>query len=331
MIRVKLSTSSREWPLQRQTPGQTARWGDCLFLINQDVSECDYWVVIDDVLKEERTLCPHSNTLMIVVEPQTVKSYQKEFLAQFSTVISPQRDDLDHPRVIHTQPGLPWHIGRCVVNEVNLDFRLSYDELKALNQLEKTDLISVICSNRATTEGHRRRIEFVRQLQEHFGSRLHVFGRGIKDIQDKWDAISKYRYHIVIENSSFADYWTEKLSDAYLGWAFPFYYGCPNLEEYFPLESFVRIDLNNFEGTVAVIENTIAAGRYEQSQQSLNHARMLVLDSYNIFPVISEICRDVRSGSRKQPVIINPSNTFWPRPPAVWQRIRNKILRSLSR
>lgn len=329
MIRIKLSTSFPEWPLQRQTPSQSSQWGDCLFLINQEVPECDYWVVIDNVPKKEMTLCPPSNTIFFIVEPPTINVYRKSFLSQFSTIISPQRDDLAHPHVIHTQQGLPWHIGRRVKNEINLGFKLNYDELKSLAPLEKTHCISVICSNQTRTEGHRRRIEFVQRLQEHFGSRLHRFGRGINDIEDKWDAIARYKYHIVIENSSFAHYWTEKLSDAYLGWAFPFYYGCPNLGEYFSQESFLRIDLNDFDRSVSVIENAITAERYEQSQQPLNDARMLILDSYNIFPVISKMCRSIRHDQSKQPIVINSSYAFEPKP-RVWQRIRDKISRSLG-
>ena len=47
-----------------------------------------------------------------------------------------------------------------------------------------------------------------------FGTRLDVFGRGIRSIPDKAAGILPYRYHIALENSQFYDYWTEKLA----GW-----------------------------------------------------------------------------------------------------------------
>jgi hypothetical protein len=54
---------------------------------------------------------------------------------------------------------------------------------------------------------------------------------------------SKPRCRIAItsclENSQSPHYWTEKLTDAYLGWAFPLYVGCPNVGDYFAKESFL--------------------------------------------------------------------------------------------
>ena len=60
-----------------------------------------------------------------------------------------------------------------------------------------------------------------------------IFGKGINGFEDKWDTLRDYKYHIVIENSSFDDYWTEKLADNYLAECFPFYHGCKNINKYF--------------------------------------------------------------------------------------------------
>jgi len=60
------------------------------------------------------------------------------------------------------------------------------------------------------------------------------FGRGFQPIDDKMEAILPYRFHLVLENSVLPNYWTEKLADAYLGWAYPVYLGCPNVNEYMP-------------------------------------------------------------------------------------------------
>ena len=125
-------------------------------------------------------------------------------------------------------------------------------------------------------------------LQDHFGSSIDVFGRGIRDIEDKWDAIAEYKYHIAIENSSYDDYWTEKLSDCYLAGAYPFYYGCPNLYEYFPLGSFTKIDIDEPEKAISTIESVINSNTYEASTQALSSAKNLVLDKHNLFAMLSE-------------------------------------------
>ena len=97
----------------------------------------------------------------------------------------------------------------------------------------------------------------VERLVRHFGSRLSRYGRGFKPIPDKAEAILPYRYHITLENSSVKDYWTEKLADAYLGGAYPLYWGCPNLADYFPSDAFTMIDIDDPDTAIATIEKAI--------------------------------------------------------------------------
>ncbi|MFN3875524.1 MAG: hypothetical protein ACK4L7_06395, partial [Flavobacteriales bacterium] len=39
----------------------------------------------------------------------------------------------------------------------------------------------------------------------------------------------------------------------------PFYYGCPNVEDYFPPESFIRIDIREPEAALAAMRAALAA------------------------------------------------------------------------
>ena len=55
----------------------------------------------------------------------------------------------------------------------------------------------------------------------------------INPIEDKFDALIGYKYHLALENSVIPDYWTEKLADSLLAWCKPIYYGCPNINDYF--------------------------------------------------------------------------------------------------
>ena len=57
-------------------------------------------------------------------------------------------------------------------------------------------------------------------------------GFGFNPITNKKNAIDPYLYSIAIENSSYRHYWTEKISDVFLGYSAPIYYGCKNLDEY---------------------------------------------------------------------------------------------------
>ena len=64
---------------------------------------------------------------------------------------------------------------------------------------------------------------------------------GFKSIEDKWAGLAPYKYSLAIENAVTPDYWSEKIADCFLTWTLPIYYGCLNLEDYFPKQSFIRI------------------------------------------------------------------------------------------
>ena len=65
IIKVKLTNEYPDWPLLRQTPSSSGILGDYHFFVNQDIPECDYWVVIDSLLKTEETICPPENKILL--------------------------------------------------------------------------------------------------------------------------------------------------------------------------------------------------------------------------------------------------------------------------
>ena len=287
MIDIKLSLPP--WPIIRQTPGQKGVWGECRFFCsNTGVDRCDYWFVLEGLgKKKETTVCPKANTVFIAHEPPTLKTYKSEFLRQFAAVITSDVK-IDHPNRIFQHSGLPWHVGRKQKDHVNIGFSKDYDELKAMTSIPKTKLLSVITSSKMMSEGHRRRLEFAKRLKTHFGDKIDLFGRGLGEVEDKWDALADYRYHVAMENSAVDHYWTEKLADAFLAGCHPIYYGCPNVTDYFPPGSLTSIDINNPEKAIAVIEGCIEQNRYESSKQKIWEAREKILDTYNLFALIAD-------------------------------------------
>ena len=137
-----------------------------------------------------------------------------------------------------------------------------------------------------------------------------MFGRGIREVEDKWDAIAPYRYHIALENGVYPHYWTEKLSDAFLAGTFPLYLGCPNAGEYFPAGSFVSLDANDPARAIASIEQAIADQRYEQSIGDIAEARRLVLDRYNLFPLLAEMLAASPPGGDRVLTALRPEVEF---------------------
>lgn len=320
MIKIKLTTSSPQWPLARQTPGSKGKWGDCIFYINQEIETCDFWVVYDDLPKIEKCFCPPENTILFTGEPPSVKRYYPDYARQFGTVVTCQRH-LKHDNAIYHQQALPWHVGRRQLNHRNLSWSKDYDELTGIKEFQKDRLISVITSDKAYTHGHRKRVEFVRDLASYFSPGLEVYGRGINEIEDKWDAIAPYKYHIVLENGAYPDYWTEKLSDTYLAGAFPFYYGCPNLLDYFQEGSFMRIPLDAQQAS-KMIEQALNNKLYERSISQVFGARELVLNRYNLFAEIQNLCKNSPTSAPNKEVTLYPMTFF--RGPRFTRKIVNK-------
>ena len=284
MKKVKL-TFAGDWGLIRQTPGNRGIWGDYEFHINSEEEEnFDYWVVYNNLLQSETTSCREAKTLLITGEPPSVHRYNAKFLSQFGAIITCQQN-LRHPNRHIDQQGLPWHILRECDEK---DPSFSYDTLLSRDDPEKQKLISVISSNKDFTSGHKKRVQFLEHLKNAFGDEIDIFGRGIRDIEKKWDALAPYQYHIVLENSTFEDYWTEKLSDSYLAMCYPFYFGCPNIYDYFKESMLTPININNPSEAVQIIKRSIQEKRFEIQKNDILKAKELVLNRYNLFALISD-------------------------------------------
>ncbi|MDA8154857.1 MAG: glycosyltransferase family 10 [Actinomycetota bacterium] len=317
MLKIKLSNIFPSEPILRQTPGGSGVWGNCKFYLNEPLIQCDYWIVHEGLTKRETCLCPPDKILFITGEPPDYKAYNKAFLSQFPKIITCHKMNA-HPNVIHTQQGLPWHTGwRRSTNKG----AMAYDDFKRMRPLRKDKIISVICSSEYRIPGHRKRLYFLDKLRNHFGQRLDVFGRGIRPVDDKWDAIAPYKYHIVLENSSVEHYWTEKLGDAYLGFAFPLYYGCPNINDYFNSKALQPIDIHNWRKSIQIIEDVINSSTYERSLQLITEARDAVLDKYNLFAMLADVISKDVPGDLAKRITLLPESGYRGRFAAAKQKI----------
>jgi hypothetical protein len=194
----------------------------------------------------------------------------------------------------------------------------------------KPKLISVIASDKAFTVEHRYRREFVAALETAFVGRLDVFGRGIQDIEDKWDAIAPYKYHVVLENGAFTDYWTEKISDAYLGWSFPLYMGCPNLDAYFPAQSFARLAWGDTAGALSAVERVLSMDPYQSALPKIEAARRQCLDAYNFFPYLAGVCDGLPAAGKPELVTLSPEAEYRhaaKKPPSLLRRVASAFRR----
>ncbi len=280
------------------------------FFIGDDTEEADFWIVQGKGShKIEKCRVAPENVIFLATEPRSILVYPNEYLQQFGHICTCQ-DNISHPNTHLGQAVLPWFVGYKWDKEEGYSFSLDYDILSSSPCPQKTKLISVITSDKAFTQGHIDRIRFVEKLKAYYGDQLDVFGRGICDFDDKWDVLAPYKYHISIENSSQKYYWTEKISDCYLAETFPFYYGCTNLADYFDKESFIYIDINNFEQSVKAIDQAINTNRFERSQQLLHTCKQQVLNEYNMFEHLAHLCDTLNPNARKEEVSIQPCRSM---------------------
>ncbi|MDC3009352.1 glycosyltransferase family 10 [Synechococcus sp. AH-736-G20] len=318
--------------LYRQIPGRSNRWGDCEFFVNDDTDACDWWFICHiTAIKEELTaICDPDHVVFISMEP--VDWGCKPFYKQFSTIVGCDERIL-HPNQIRKNIHTWWsginvgfENGHIFYPSVNHD----YDSFFKLSLPSKVERISVVTSTNRRWAGHLSRLHFIDYLKaSSVSSRVDFYGGGSNPILDKFDAIAPYCSHIVLENSQKPDYWSEKLADAFLGLSFPIYYGCTNLNSYFPSDSFLEIDIEKPGKAIDLILSCLEPGFYESRLPALLEARELILNKYNFFSEIASLCIS-KNAQRRRQVRIRPNSYYQKRdrrnPRALLSRLKNKLL-----
>jgi hypothetical protein len=283
-IRVKIiarGQSSYTWA--RQIPKESASWGKCEFIFNREAREYDWLVVIDDVSRAHRAsaevlACADPHTMLVTTEPPTITSYGRKFCRQFAHVLTSQPPQaLPHPNRIYSQTGNLWFNG------------LSFDELLHPKLPEKTEIISTVCSTKQQKHTiHNARARFTEWLQERLPDLTRV-GHGHRFVKEKHEVLVPYRFHLAIENYIGPHHWTEKLSDPFLSMSVPIYYGCPNIADYFPEDSYVAIDIKQPEAALERIRTILAdPDAYAKRLEALREAKRRVMYEYNLIAMLSD-------------------------------------------
>jgi len=267
-----------DWPhLLRQTPGQLGTWDGVSFTIDP-VAESDYLVMLNNRMEVATTgCCPANNIWMIIQEPYEpgVTDWVIEGHDHFAKVFTHcPPADIDDKYAI-ASPAIPWHVNK------------TYDELISIPVPEKIKNISWIVGGAKDLPGHFHRLSFLDYIKAS-DLDIDLFGRAVQPIDDKWDGLAPYFFSLAIENNSGPDMWTEKLADCFLSWSIPFYYGCTNLEKYFPKDSYIPIDITNPKETVEVIKRNLTSENWQKRLPALEEARDLVLNKYQLFPFLTE-------------------------------------------
>ena len=195
-----------------------------------------------------------------------------EFTQQFYTVIGPDRRVACRNPLL-TAAGHHWFV------------ELTADQANVAPIKNKQKLISAVVSVKQDTPGHRKRFTLMKHLKEHFGSDLDWFGQGVREFGPKLAALVDHKYHIVLENGRWPHYWTEKILDSYMANAFPFYWGAPNVADYFGRNSYCSIDPSDPQGAIRTIEEAVRSRLWEERQEELAVARKKIVSDYHPYTI----------------------------------------------
>jgi hypothetical protein len=265
----------------RQTPGNDGIFGQTRFVPDSIGDRAEWLVVCDEPPPGLKTAVPRERRVLFLGEPAVYKHYKPAYRKQFGIIVGPTRF-ADFAGVhVAQHPALPWHYGQRR--------RLTWAEM--LRPKVKRADISVFCSNKTFTRMQEERIRFVEALKSHFGTRVQHFGHGCNPVDEKADGLDPYRYTIVLENNAEAHFWTEKLADAYLGHAFPFYAGGAISAD--DLDPAARIDFQPTDPAAAfrLIETALATRTFERNEALLHTQRRAIMLRHNFFAVADRVIR----------------------------------------
>ena len=218
----------------------------------------------------------------------------KQILDKCRFTISPFK--FDHPiKQYITNTPLQWLYDLNIKredkgHEIKLANKNDLNKILNMPVPKKNKICSMIVSGRTALPGHKKRIDFTFKIKDHFKNKIDIYGFGFNPITNKKNAIDPYLYSIAIENSSYRHYWTEKISDVFLGYSAPIYYGCKNLDEYFKKDSFIYIDINDIDKSIWQIEN-IFDNPDTISIDAVIKSREKVIKEYNLFYTLSMAIR----------------------------------------
>jgi Glycosyltransferase family 10 (fucosyltransferase) C-term len=298
----------------RQSEDGVGRFGNVQ--VELELHDHSQWLAVYDNIGEALEVrIPRARRALFVSEPPGIKTYSAAFANQFGTLISPVAIPGYKGRWLQTQSSLPWFYGVEFVSATEVISRLNLADLRKMTcPSGKLPRISVVCSKKSQLPRHRQRLALLDHLSTAFPGQIDIFGNGFQPVADKAVAIAPYRYHLVLENTDEAHFWTEKSADAYLGFALPLFSGCANIGDYFAEGSFIHLpDIEDVTAITAKVAEVLQTDPFAARLAAITTARTLVLERYNLMAALAELASDTNaslSGSLSQPFLLRPARDF---------------------
>ncbi|MDJ0746491.1 MAG: glycosyltransferase family 10 [Xenococcaceae cyanobacterium MO_167.B27] len=304
--------NTRDW-LWKQTPHHFGVWKNIQMLAN--VSEPDFLLLYQYNFHQRRAKpsgwrkflskpprqeikvpnliqqVPQENTIFLLREPpleEIVKINQRNYqlASQYCGYVSGPDEFAPTPDYM---PAI-WYVN------------LPFSELDSGKIPEKLQPCSWITSGIARTQNHRKRLAFLKMLQDSEVS-CDFYGRGLPDwcnslgsLDNKWNGMSPYYYNLAIENYAENElYVSEKLWDSLLSWCLPIYYGGSAADKLLPPGSFLRLPSMDEKGIAYIKEVTANPDAWHEAKDKIAEARQIILHELNLLNWLANFVEKVSS------------------------------------
>lgn len=162
----------------------------------------------------------------------------------------------------------------------------------------KDKLFSCVTSDLNSLEGHFLRLRLIDYLDKKIDDGLDVWGKEYGNIfferiksykgelEDKYNALWRYKYHFACENSFTENYFTEKIADPIIAETLCFYDGCENIQNFIDDRAFVKIDVKNpIEASEKIIE-MIQSDEFLRRKKYIKQQKKRLLTELNPLNII---------------------------------------------
>lgn len=257
--------------------------GNYEFVYDPACADYDWLVVFDELPTDCEVLrCPRERTILCTWEPVSIKSYSKAYTRQFGHLLTNRPPEAENHPHCHLGRGyFPWFVQ--AVPEVGA-------------AVGKPRAVSAVCSSkRMRHTRHYERFELLSALAKGVPG-FDWFGKGVRPLARKEDALIPYKYHVAVENHLAVHHWSEKFSDAILCECLPFYSGDPAITEIFPAACFIPIPVGDPAEAVRIVKEAIANDEYSKRREAILEAKRLILSKYNFWRQVAGVIASAGPG-----------------------------------
>jgi hypothetical protein len=237
------------------------------------VSNPEYWLVLNSPLQGFSDF-DRSKTIVYQMEPYMERN---PIWGEWSVPDSTQFLEVNtHATTLNA---IEWHVSPTA------------KELLTLHP-EKNDTLplSTIQSDKYLDPGQVLRIDFIKFLEKS-GVPVDVYGgnqhkwhdyKGTLPYQKKDDGLFPYKYTFAAENNAIKNYISEKLVDAIVSECLCFYWGCPNVESWIDSKAYIKLDLNDFDGSLEIIRTAMTNQEWEKRLPIIQHEKKRILTELSL-------------------------------------------------